>query len=75
MVACRKPPSCCVLGRPLPQASTKIPLQLEENHVVPPSSQDEALASYSVSVEALRYILKSGFCPIALQLASTSQPG
>ena len=29
-----------------------------EGHVVPPSSQDEALASYSVSVEALRSILK-----------------
>ena len=36
----------------------KIPLQLEENHVVPLSSQDEALASYSVSGEALRSILK-----------------
>ena len=36
----------------------RIPPQLEENHVAPPSSQDEALASYSVSVEALRSILK-----------------
>ena len=42
----------------IPHRNSKIPPQLEENHVVPPSSQDEALASYSVSGEAPRSILK-----------------
>ena len=50
--------SLCISSTWCSAAWAKIPLQLEENHVVPPSSQDEALASYSVSVEALRSILK-----------------
>ena len=32
--------------------------QLEKNHVVSPSSQDEALACHSVSREVPRFILK-----------------
>ena len=34
---------------PHPAGYSRIPLQLEKNHVVPKSSQDEALAQYGVS--------------------------
>ena len=34
-----------------PRRNSRIPPQLEKRHVVPPSSQDEALAPYSVSRE------------------------
>ena len=34
--------------------NSRIPLQLEKIHVVPPSSQDEALSRYSVSGEVPR---------------------
>src|SRR5574338_703425 len=35
----------------MPRRNSRIPLQLEKIHVVPPSSQDEALSRYSVSGE------------------------
>src|SRR5574340_1075989 len=35
-------------------SNSRIPPQLEKNHVVPPSSQDEALSRYSVSGEVPR---------------------
>ena len=38
--------------------NSRIPPQLEKRHVVPPSSQDEALAPYSVSREVPRSFLK-----------------
>ena len=38
--------------------NSRIPPQLEKNHVAPPSSQDEALGRYSVSREVPRSILK-----------------
>ena len=37
----------------------RIPPQLKKNHVVPPSSKDEALARNSVSREVPRSVLKS----------------
>src|SRR5574337_311356 len=33
----------------IPRSNSRIPPQLEKNHVVPPSSQDEARSRYSVS--------------------------
>ena len=36
----------------IPRRNSRIPPQLEKNHVVPPSSKDEALSRYSVSGEA-----------------------
>ena len=36
------------------RSNSRIPPQLEKNHVVPPSSQDEALSRYSVSGEVPR---------------------
>ena len=41
-------------GAPNPHPNSRIPLQLEKIHVVPPSSQDEALSRYSVSGEVPR---------------------
>src|SRR5574337_1346694 len=38
----------------IPRRNSRIPPQLEKNHVVPPSSQDEALSRYSVSGEVPR---------------------
>src|SRR5574340_491728 len=38
----------------MPRRNSRIPPQLEKNHVVPPSSQDEALSRYSVSGEVPR---------------------
>ena len=38
----------------IPSRNSWIPPQLEKNHVVPPSSQDEALSRYSVSGEVPR---------------------
>ena len=38
---------------------TRIPPQLKKNHMVPPSSKDEALARYSVSREVPLSVLKS----------------
>src|SRR5574339_239527 len=38
----------------IPRRNWRIPPQLEKNHVVPPSSQDEALSRYSVSGEVPR---------------------
>ena len=42
----------------IPGHNLRIPPQLEKKHVVPPSSQDEALARYSVSIEVPRSALK-----------------
>ena len=42
----------------IPRRNSRIPPQLEKRHVVPPSSQDEALAPYSVSREVPRSVLK-----------------
>ena len=42
----------------IPRRKSTIPSQLEKNHVVSPSSQDEALARHSVSREVPRFILK-----------------
>ena len=39
-------------ARLLLRRNSRIPPHLEKNHVIPPSSQDEALALYSVSREA-----------------------
>ena len=38
--------------------NSRIPPQLEKRYVVPPSSQDEALAPYSISREVPRSVLK-----------------
>src|SRR5574337_720856 len=38
----------------IPRRNSRIPPQLEKNHVVPPSSQDEALSRYCVSREVPR---------------------
>ena len=43
----------------IPGCNSRIPPQLKKNHVVPPSSKDEALARYSVSREVPRSVLKS----------------
>src|SRR5574337_88479 len=42
----------------IPRRNSRIPPHLEKNHVVPPSSQDEALSRYSVSGEVPRYELE-----------------
>src|SRR5574338_1201 len=42
----------------MPRRNSRIPLQLEKIHVVPRSSQDEALSRYSVSGEVPRYVLE-----------------
>ena len=42
----------------IPRRKSTIPSQLEKNHVVSPSSQDEAFARHSVSREVPRFILK-----------------
>src|SRR5574340_346342 len=42
----------------IPRRNSSIPPQLEKNHVVPPSSQDEALSRYSVSGEVPREVLE-----------------
>src|SRR5574341_1204373 len=42
----------------IPRRNSRIPPQLEKNHVVPPSSQDEALSRYSVSGEVPREVLE-----------------
>ena len=47
----------CVL-KAIPLRNPRIPPQLEKRDVVPPSSQDEALAPYSVSREVPCSVLK-----------------
>src|SRR5574337_1256116 len=42
----------------IPRGNSRIPPQLEKNHVVPPSSQDEALSRYSVSGEVPHEVLE-----------------
>src|SRR5574337_617093 len=42
----------------IPRRNSRIPLQLEKIHVVPRSSQDEALSRYSVSGEVPRWVLE-----------------
>ena len=42
----------------IPRRNSRIPPQLEKRYLVPPSSQDEALAPYSVSREVPRSVLK-----------------
>ena len=42
----------------IPCRNSRIRPQLEKNHVIPPSSQDEALSCYSVSREGAHSILK-----------------
>src|SRR5574338_535017 len=42
----------------MPRRNSRIPLQLEKIHVVPRSSQDEALSRYSVSGEVPRWELE-----------------
>src|SRR5574337_1203149 len=42
----------------IPRSNSRIPPQLEKNHVVPPSSQDEARSRYSVSGEVPRWELE-----------------
>src|SRR5574337_799874 len=42
----------------IPRRNSRIPPQLEKNHVVPPSSQDEALSRYRVSGEVPRWELE-----------------
>ena len=78
------------LGRPAgnPHHNSRIPPQLEKNHVVPTSWQEEALAPYSVSREVSHSVLKCktvlgtldawGFSPEARrgsQGASRAAPG
>ena len=43
----------------IPHRNSRIPPQLKKNHVVHPSSKDEALSRYSVSREVPRSLLKS----------------
>src|SRR5574339_169708 len=38
----------------IPRRNSRIPLELEKNHVAPPPSQDEALSRYSASGEVPR---------------------
>ena len=50
----------------IPHRNSRIPMQLEKNHVVPSSSKCEALARYSVSREVPRSVLKreTVFCTL-----------
>ena len=50
--------------------NSRIPPQLEKNHVAPPSSQDEALGRYSVSREVSRSVLSCETVPDTLHATS-----
>ena len=55
-------------------SDSRIPPQLEKKHVVPTSSQDEALAHYSVSREVPCSALKCETVPDTLRATPKSSP-